>query len=139
VRASAGSAHLLVRRLPDPSECALSLSKGCTSARFDKLSAHARPGASVGSAHSLGRHLPDPSECALSLSKGARLRTSTSSAHMLALRASVGSAHSLGRRMPGANLSGCDEMAEHCGLHRIRGCRVFWVPLNAEIPARMIL
>jgi hypothetical protein len=58
---------------------------------------------------------------------------------MLALRASTSSAHLLGRGMPGANHSGSDEMPEYLGLHRIRGGRVFWMPLNAEIPARMIL
>jgi hypothetical protein len=32
-----------------------------------------------------------------------------------------------------------DEMPEHLGLHGIGRGRVFWMPLDAEIPACMIL
>ena len=54
-------------------------------------------------------------------------------------RLSKGSAHMLRYGLVDASRSGCDEMTEHLGLHWIRGGRVFWVPLNAEIPACMIL
>jgi hypothetical protein len=90
---------------------------------------------------------PTHSECALSLSKGAHLRASTGSAHILALGASTGavlslskgSAHMHGYGLVDASRSGCDEMTEHLGLHRIRSGRIFRVPLDAEVPARMIL
>ena len=58
-------------------------------------------------------------------------------------RARLSSAEKLSPQRSSANvrsLSGCgDEVTEHLGLHWIRCRRVFWMPLNAEIPAGMIL
>ena len=70
-------------------------------------------------------------ECAQSLSRGCTLKLG----------------HGLRQAEPAipgsANvrlLSGCgDEVTEHLGLHWIRCRRVFWMPLDAEIPAIMIL
>ena len=72
--------------------------------------------------------------CTLTLNQ----RTSTSLSPHLRLHPSTGpgprgSAHV-------RPLSGCGhEVPEHLSLHGIRCCRVFWMPLDAEIPACMIL
>ena len=49
------------------------------------------------------------------------------------------SARELGRGLSDASRGGIDEMPKDLSLNRIRGCRVFGMPLHAEIPACMIL
>lgn len=49
------------------------------------------------------------------------------------------SAHVLGYGLLDASRRGGDEMPEHRGLYWIRRGRIFRVPLDAEVPARMIL
>src|SRR4029453_2489028 len=98
-----------------------------------------RPELVEGSRSCALRHAPAKQKCAPSLSKGAPLRTSTSSAHMLVLVGSTGSAHVLGYGLLDASRGGDDEMPKHCGLYWIRRGRVFRVPLDAEVPALVIL
>ena len=78
---------------------------------------------------------PEPVECALSLSKGTHRRGSTGAV----LSLSKGSAHIFRRGLSGAGSGGFDEMTEDLSLHGICGGGVFWMPLDAQVPASMIL
>ncbi len=65
-------------------------------------------------------------------------RTSTSLSSHLRLHPSTGSGRRGSADVRSLGGSG-DEAAEHLSLHGICCRRVFWMPLDAEIPACMIL